>query len=63
MVGSTMVLGVSVLPCKVGHQQSLVNDESDNIIKRLERTKGTVSAFMSQHPWASKNSSHPKGIK
>ena len=35
VVGSTMVLGMSVLPRKVWNQQCLMNDEADNVIECL----------------------------
>lgn len=63
MVGSSVMLGVGVLPGKVRDQQGLVEDETNNIIEGLRIRECSVSALVCQHPRSGHDGSHPEGIE
>ena len=63
MVCTTVVLRMSVLPGKVGNKQSLVHNESNDVIPSLRRRESTVSTFVGNHPRAGQDGSHPEGVE
>ena len=63
VIGSSVMLGVSVLPSKVRNQQELMHDESNNIVPSLRRRESSMSTLMGDNPGTSHDGSHPKGIK
>mmetsp|Transcript_97779 Transcript_97779/g.273702 ORF Transcript_97779/g.273702 Transcript_97779/m.273702 type:complete len:324 (+) Transcript_97779:274-1245(+) len=63
VVGTTVVLGVSVLPRKVRHQKRLMDDEANNIVPGLRRGKCSVSALVGDNPRSGPDGSLPERIK
>ena len=63
VVCSSVVLGVGVLPGKVGNQEELVDDESNNVVPGLAGAEGTVSALVCNDPRTSHDGSHPECVK
>ena len=62
VVRATVVLGMGVLPGIVRHKEELVDDESDDIVPVLVGAESSVSAFVSNNPRTSHDSSHPEGV-
>jgi hypothetical protein len=62
MVGSTVVLGMSVLPGKIRNELRLVDDKTDYIIQKLTVRKGPMAAFVSEDPVSGEYRPHPKSI-
>eukprot|EP00980_Cylindrotheca_fusiformis_P015456 scaffold4345_cov125-Cylindrotheca_fusiformis.AAC.4 len=63
MVGSSVVLGMGVLPGKVWDEQYLVGEETDNVVYGLGWRIGSMSALVSNHPRTGHNGSLPKGVE
>merc|ERR1719183_1619905 len=53
IISAPMVLGMSVLPSEVWHQNSLVHNESPKVIECLTWRKGTMSTLMGKDPMTS----------
>jgi len=63
IVGAAVVLCMSVLPSKIRHKQSLVDDEAHNIVECLRGRECTMTTLMSKNPMPSPNCAFPKGEK